>query len=328
MSIHLLLLTLSLADGDGPSLSTLQKWETPHQINSVALSADASRLITAGAHGVVSLWSVSDAKLIGYLKGSRADSTCVAISPDGSMAAVGGIEGEVELYDLEKKTVIRAHGEHGSRLQHVAFSPDGSLLASSCWDGKIRWWSTRDGQRKAVKDATAIGMGSIGFLANAGQLLVPAQYESYPGNPSTSMSAPLARLSLTDGSPAKPLVGSASFWAIAPGVDRVAAGTESGEVVTWRMDQPEAPEHRWSILPSDHGPIGRGIVRVAILDKGETIFAISMSGFGGLFDRVGKKKVSIDRPTDAFVTADVQAGRLALCRWGNAIEIIDLSLKP
>jgi WD40 repeat protein len=302
--------------------------ETPHRINAIALSADGTQILAAGPHGVVSLWNIADRSLVKYLKGSRDDSTCVAISPDNTWVAVGGIEGDVQLFDLAKGSVARSYGQHGSRLQGVAFSPDGSLLASTCWDGHLRVWPV-NADPKALKEtltqpATPIGMGGLCFSADALSIMTPAMYQPFPGDPATSFAAPITSFSITGQAPSTYFVGPATFWTLAKQGNKIAAGTDSGLVTIWSLASPSAPAAQWSILPKDHSSIARGIVKIAWCPLDDQIFAISMSGHGGIFDGKGNPIMTIDRPTDGFVAADLRAGKIALTSWNKTIEIFDI----
>ena len=62
----------------------------PHSwsINSVALSADGTRVITAGREGQLRLWDAATGRLLRSLAGHSHEVTSVAFSPDGSLSLI------------------------------------------------------------------------------------------------------------------------------------------------------------------------------------------------------------------------------------------------
>ncbi len=256
--------------------------------------------------------------------GSRDDSTSSAISPDGKFAAVGGIEGELQVFDIEQGKVIRSHGEHGSRLERVAFSPDGKLLSSTCWDGRLRFWSATDGTRRSPEDATPIGMGGIAYSSDSANVWVPAKYEGFPGSPKSSTDAPIRKIALAEGGKRDSWIGPGTFWTVAVTTDRVAGGTDDGRVMVWDSNKPSAPTKTWQVTPKSG--IGLGIVSLGWLSDGKHLFAMSMNGAGGVFQADGTKVASLDRPTDGFVAVGRSAdgSRLAVGGWNQSIEVFDL----
>src|SRR5262249_17348505 len=137
------------------SLATGQEeWQAPglfEQVNSVALSADSSLLVTgssdgrfalgvrpAGAKGIgpgaVRLWDARAGRLLGRL-GDPADQVmAVALSPDGRQVAAGGGspdgKGVVHVCDVASGMSVWSDRDHRAEVLAVAFAPDGKSFAS------------------------------------------------------------------------------------------------------------------------------------------------------------------------------------------------------
>jgi hypothetical protein len=312
------------ASPDANAMSPEKTWKTDHRVNSISLTADGSRLLAAGPHGVISLWDTAEGQLVKYLTGSRDDSTSSAISPDGKLAAIGGIEGELQVFDIDQGTVIRSHGEHGSRLERVAFSPDGKYLSSTCWDGRLRSWLASDGTRRSPEKATPIGMGGIAYSPDSTAVWVPAKYADFPGTPKTATEAPIRKISLNEGGKGEFFVGPGTFWTVAVTTDRVAGGTDDGWVMVWDSSKPSVPMKKWQVALKPG--IGVGIVSLGWLGNGKHLFAMTMNGEGGIFGDDGTKVASLDRPTDGFVAVGWSAdgSRLGIGGWNQTIEVFDL----
>jgi WD40 repeat protein len=95
---------------------------------SVKFSPDGKKIATAGADGIVELWSVASGRKLAALKGHSGGVGSVAFSPDGKMLASGGGDWTARLWDLSTlREVAMLQGQAAS--SNVAFSPDGKTLA-------------------------------------------------------------------------------------------------------------------------------------------------------------------------------------------------------
>lgn len=312
-----------------PPIEPIRSWESPHRVNAVAIDEAGSVVAAAGPHGSVTLWRADDGTLLRRCVGSHDDATCAALSPDGSLLAVGGIEGNVRVFDIASGQPKYVLGEHGSRLLSVAFSPDGTLLASTCWDGVLRWWKAADGSRVGDADGPRVGLGRFCFTPASDEIAIP--YSQWRGNPPTAQINPflfeIRSVRCEDGRLGAQVPLSLGPWTMTIPRKPVlfGAGMEDGSVVVWsNLDGKEIA--RWTIA-SDGNPIRQpGIVCLAFLPEGR-LFAMTMSGGGGIWSHEGNRLAVLDRSTDGFVTADVSPKnyRLALSRWDHTIELFDLS---
>lgn len=66
----------------------------------LALSADGKRLLSGGADGVVTLWSVVEGQVLSSLTGHQGEVNAVAFTPDGAGAVSGGADRTVRVWRL------------------------------------------------------------------------------------------------------------------------------------------------------------------------------------------------------------------------------------
>jgi WD40 repeat protein len=117
----------------------------PVSVQSVAISPDGTRLVTAGADSTIQFWDVARRIPLGDpLKGHSAGVNSVAFSPDGKLVASASDDNTIRLWDVATR---RPAGDplkgHTDQVNTVAFSPDGSKLASGSADETVRIWDVR-----------------------------------------------------------------------------------------------------------------------------------------------------------------------------------------
>ncbi len=139
---------------------------TPGRINSVALSQDATLLITGSEDGTVRLRRTEN-DLSLSVKRHEGAIRAVAFSPDGETLASGGNDGTVRLYDhfpggtsLEPREPL---GGHKGPVRALAFSPDGRLLASAGDDKLVRLWDVRTSRLVTTLRGHSSGVWSVAF---------------------------------------------------------------------------------------------------------------------------------------------------------------------
>jgi WD40 repeat protein len=114
----------------------------------VALSPDASRVVSAHADGSVAVWDVTGGRrLMAMEEAHVGGATKVAYSAEGTLFATGGVDGVVRLWDANSAQSVRAlRGHHGTILS-LAFGHTGILLASAAVDGNARIWDVSTGRQ-------------------------------------------------------------------------------------------------------------------------------------------------------------------------------------
>jgi WD40 repeat protein len=101
---------------------------------------DGSSVASAGANGVIDLWSFPEGKRTRILVGPTGKVGGIAVRPDGRALAAGAVDGQVWLWDLED---VKSQGQPicllppFHQVNAVAFAPDGRHLAAATQDGVI-----------------------------------------------------------------------------------------------------------------------------------------------------------------------------------------------
>jgi Flp pilus assembly protein TadD/DNA-binding beta-propeller fold protein YncE len=101
-------------------------------VNAVSLSGDGKFLAASGPKGVVSIWSVTESKLVNEI--DLAKGNVVALSFAGMHLIVGTLDKNsrkysIELLDWNTKKHIRSFDAGAPGMRGIAISPDGKLLA-------------------------------------------------------------------------------------------------------------------------------------------------------------------------------------------------------
>ncbi len=155
---------------------------------SVALSSDASRLVSSDAKGKVMLWNTAEATgvtlaeprgqvIVAFALGGRAvvglerESGAVrlwnvetgsemtlgahaggarglTVSADQTTIATGGEDGVIRVWNAETGELTRELHAHTGEVRRLAFSPSGDVLASAGWDSTVRLWDVATGAHR------------------------------------------------------------------------------------------------------------------------------------------------------------------------------------
>ncbi len=114
-------------------------------VNSVAVSADGQRALSAGDDRMIILWDLNSKKRCGELRAGPkfARFRSVAFSPNGRLVLAGGVNAwAVYLWDLETGKVRFIN--HEEEVEHVGFSPDGRYALSA--GDSICLWEVETGK--------------------------------------------------------------------------------------------------------------------------------------------------------------------------------------
>jgi WD40 repeat protein len=172
-----------------------QQWRAPgyfEQVNSIALSDDASLLVTgssdhrfargklhAGAKhigpGAVRLWDADKGRMLKRL-GVRTDQVmAVAISSDGERIAAGGAlvsgAGFAHVWDVATEKREWSTSAHSKEVLAVAFGKENSRLATAAADGLVKIWDAQTGRLVSTLAGHAGGATSLAFTPD-GNVLV------------------------------------------------------------------------------------------------------------------------------------------------------------
>jgi WD40 repeat protein len=129
----------------------------------VDISADGSRVVSAGEDGSVRLWRAANGGSGQILHSGGTSETDVAFSPDGERIAAVGDDRRVRLWDGQTGVEEKSLSGEGRQLLAVAFSADGRRFAAAGRDGVIRLWSVEGGPPVAVLRGQGARVYDVGF---------------------------------------------------------------------------------------------------------------------------------------------------------------------
>ena len=107
----------------------------PYAINSLALTPDGSRAVSASADKTLKVWNLIDGEELCTLRGHSSEVKSVAVTPDGSRAISCSIPdssrsiphlNSVKVWDLETGEQVCALVGHTEEVVAVAITPDGN----------------------------------------------------------------------------------------------------------------------------------------------------------------------------------------------------------
>ena len=107
-----------------------------NSVNSMAISADGSRLASASDDSTARLWDSRTGACIGILRGHSGAVQSVIFSPDGQRLASTS-RATLRLWNSWKGDHIVTLVCHSDLIFSVAFPPDGLWLASASQDGTV-----------------------------------------------------------------------------------------------------------------------------------------------------------------------------------------------
>jgi len=154
---------------DGRCTRTLRA--SASSVGSVALSPDASRVVTGGSDKLVRLWDLARGECDLTLAGHSGPVNDVCFTPDGRQALSASEDGTVRVWDLASAACRLVLEGHGSWVSSVAVSPDGRWAVSGARDKTLRLWDLATGTCVRTLTGHAGLVRSLRFSACARWLL-------------------------------------------------------------------------------------------------------------------------------------------------------------
>jgi len=197
-------------------------------VHDVAWSPGGDRIAVASSDATVRIFDAESGSLVRTIPGHRDWVLAVAWSPDGSRIATGSRDRTAKVFEAATGTLLATYGRHDAPVRGILFHPEGEEMISASdaqkWD---RW---KIAAAAHLRD-THLG-GEVFQLAAAGEFFVA---------PSANGKAHLFKLQ--DGEKVREYDSGTgrrviSVAASAP-ADLVAAGTQDGRVVVWKLSTGE-----------------------------------------------------------------------------------------
>jgi len=121
----------------------------PQRLNnilSMVYSPDNQCLVTGDVNGEISIWSLTENRLVSILKGHAGWVHSVAFSPDGKYLASGSSDQTIKIWDLSTEKCVNTLSGHHQRVRSTLFTPDGQYLVSGASDCSIKVWDVENGE--------------------------------------------------------------------------------------------------------------------------------------------------------------------------------------
>jgi hypothetical protein len=122
------------------------------EVRAMDINPANTTLVTAGADGVLTLWSLPDGERLRDIRVIDAPLTDVDFAPDGSLAVSFCEAAEGPLCGVGGVAAYNSNGvelwrvlAHDGEVNTVDFDPTGTRLASGGMDGVVRVWNVGDG---------------------------------------------------------------------------------------------------------------------------------------------------------------------------------------
>jgi WD40 repeat protein/serine/threonine protein kinase len=109
-------------------------------INSVAVSPDGRRIVTASNDHTARVWDAATGRQLLMLIGHTNGLSCAAFSPDGKWITTGSGDKSVRVWDAVTGLERFKHLGHELGVTWVAFSPDSLRIVSASHDGTAKVW--------------------------------------------------------------------------------------------------------------------------------------------------------------------------------------------
>jgi WD40 repeat protein len=103
-------------------------------------------LVSSSSDGTISVWNLTDGRLLKTWRAHRSAIDKVAISPNGEIFATAGDDKSIKLWSLKTGKLLHALKGHRDAVSSLTFSPDGGKLVSGSWDKTVRIWQVNTGK--------------------------------------------------------------------------------------------------------------------------------------------------------------------------------------
>ncbi len=145
-------------------------------INSVAMTLDGKKIVSASGDRTIRIWDISGAELM-VLTGHENYVSSVAITPDGQKIISGSGDKTIRVWDIISGKQLAVLKGHTGDISAVAITPDGQNIVSASWDNTIRIWDINSGEELASLKGHEAGAIAVAITPD-GQNIVSASWDN------------------------------------------------------------------------------------------------------------------------------------------------------
>ena len=276
-------------------------------VNALAMTVDQQFVLAAGADGKIRQWNLGDGSLARTFEGATTPITRMSLCSNGQILAATSEDKQLHLWQTSDGKLLRSI-PHPQPLLSVTLTTDGARVATSSIDGVVRVWETMSGQllesfaehtgpvaavRYLNDNLTLVSTGEDKLLRSA-RTSITKSWPIHKGPVRDLVlyagAQPLTcgddgRVTITDvnsGAETRAYVCGdlkPTVLASRPDNQRVAVGTEQGDVLVWNVNAPDKPMQTLKIGAAvtaiNFSPDNQKLV-VAGADKSVHIFGPSL----------------------------------------------------
>ncbi len=238
-------------------------------VRALGLSADGSRLATAGVDQRVHLWDVSPKDPL-RLSGHRGSVVSLAVADGGTLAATASKDHTVRLVRLPGGDLLGAFEASQDELTAVALSSDGKVMAAAGRDGVVRLFSPAERKPIAVLPGRSTRGASLALSARGDLVAVSGggAVRIWDASPTSAREASVREIDAPDGAAGLAFSPDGSLLAVA-GDRRVRLIALADGAVRLTLDIPERARAVAFSPASD---------RLAVADRAKLVHLFALPG--------------------------------------------------
>lgn len=218
---------------------------TTPRIRDLVVAPNSQLIASVGEDRTLRTWNLQDGSPLQVMQHPAAIHR-VSLSPDGKRAAVACDDGFVRVWDVETGQLLEWIGGHNSAVTLVGYLNDGKTIASVSTDKTLRRSKTSVLWARLIHQGPIQGMSLVN---NGTQILTcGTDQRIILSDGSNGTEARSYRVTEEDGTQADDqtiepslIESQPTCLAVRPDNQRVAVGTDEGELFIWNMNSPDSP---------------------------------------------------------------------------------------